>query len=319
MRFSTMRTKTLGLLIAATLHAQSGNFKIHMILHEIGEEHYEIATDPAGALTLNSTFEYSDRGTKRSTTAVLKMRGDYTPLALDLKTAASGAVPGAGRSVVITNSTASVQEDQNQHSIGVPAKYFTIYGPSPFAVQMAMMRYWIAHGKPAELPVLRANSGQHRPDPIRIEFAGRDSVTLSGKPVTLDCYTVANLMFGREVLWTTLDGQLVAAMTFAGGLPMEAVRSDYQPAFPQLYSSGVLQEMGDLTTLGKQAPAERLGDFAIVGATLVDGTGAPPVPDSAVVVRNGRIFAAGPRGKVAIPPGVTPIKAPGKTLLPGLW
>ena len=35
-------------------------------------------------------------------------------------------------------------------------------------------------------------------------------------------------------------------MTFAGGLPMEAVRTEYESALPQLYRSGVAQEMADL-------------------------------------------------------------------------
>ena len=37
-------------------------------------------------------------------------------------------------------------------------------------------------------------------------------------------------MFGREMLWTTPDGDLAAAMTFAGGLPLEAVRTELESA-----------------------------------------------------------------------------------------
>ncbi len=39
---------------------------------------------------------------------------------------------------------------------------------------------------------------------------------------------------------------------------------------------------------------------ALVGATLVDGTGAPPVRDAVVLIRDGRIDAAGPRARVRI-------------------
>lgn len=55
---------------------------------------------------------------------------------------------------------------------------------------------------------------------------------------------------------------------------------------------------------------------AIVGATLVN-PGAPPVPDAVVVVRDGRIAAAGPRARVAIPDGAERIDAAGKWLVPG--
>ena len=66
-------------------------------------------------------------------------------------------------------------------------------------------------------------------------------------------------------------------MTFAGGLPMEAVRTEYESALPQLYRSGVAQEMANLDAIGRQVPPERPARFAIAGATLVDATGAAPV------------------------------------------
>jgi imidazolonepropionase-like amidohydrolase len=57
---------------------------------------------------------------------------------------------------------------------------------------------------------------------------------------------------------------------------------------------------------------------AIVGATLVDGKGGAPVPDAVVILRNGRIDAAGPRATVPVPAGVDTLDAHGCWLLPGL-
>lgn len=108
-------------------------------------------------------------------------------------------------------------------------------------------------------------------------------------------------------------------MTFAGGLPMEAVRTEYESALPELYRSGVRQEMANLAAIERQVPPERSGAFAIAGATLVDATGAAPAKDSVVIVRNGRIAAVGPHSKVAIPAGMAVVDGKGKTLLPGLW
>ena len=45
--------------------------------------------------------------------------------------------------------------------------------------------------------------------------------------------------------------------------------------------------------------------IAIVGARLIDGTGAPPVDDAVVVVEGDRIRAAGPRRAVQVPRGAT--------------
>ena len=56
---------------------------------------------------------------------------------------------------------------------------------------------------------------------------------------------------------------------------------------------------------------------AITGATLIDGTGAPPVADAVVVVEGDRIRAAGPKAAVAVPPGATVIDAAGRFVVPG--
>src|SRR5215469_813324 len=159
---------------------------------------------------------------------------------------------------------------------------------------------------PAGLPVLRA--GGTAPA-IEIRAVGHDTIRLHGKAVGLERFTVANLVFGREILWMNPEGELAASMTFAGGLPMEAVRDECEDALPQLYSAGVGQQMENLRELARAAPPERSGSFAIAGARLVDGTGAPAIEDSVVVVRDGRIAAVGPRAKVAIPRGAAVVEA----------
>ena len=57
---------------------------------------------------------------------------------------------------------------------------------------------------------------------------------------------------------------------------------------------------------------------ALVGATLIDGAGGPPLPDAAVLLDGERIAAVGPRGAVVIPPQAKVIDIAGLTLLPGL-
>jgi len=61
-------------------------------------------------------------------------------------------------------------------------------------------------------------------------------------------------------------------------------------------------------------------DRALVleGATLIDGTGRSPVPNSVIVLEGGRIKAVGPKGNVATPAGAQVINLSGRTVLPGL-
>jgi len=57
---------------------------------------------------------------------------------------------------------------------------------------------------------------------------------------------------------------------------------------------------------------------AIVGARLIDGTGADPVDRSAVLFDGERIVAAGPAARVAVPAAARVIDGEGMTVLPGL-
>ncbi len=298
------------ILTVLSLRAETGTLVIHMMLHAIGDEKYEITKGPEGN-TLNTTFHYADRGLfDRVTTASLHTTADYTPLSIEIK--------GAGQlyAARVENSRVTVQESGGSREFAAPGPYFPVTGPSPFALEMALMRYWTAHGRPAGIAMLRVKEGS---EPVRIEAAGKDTIRIGARTVALDRYTIANLMFGREVLWMDGRGNLAAAMTFAGGLPMEAVRDEYEPALQELYRAGLAQEMTRLDGIGREVQAERPAAFAISGARLWDATGAPPVDDSVVIVRNGRIAAAGARSRVAIPSGMTVLDGKGKTLLPGLW
>jgi len=60
------------------------------------------------------------------------------------------------------------------------------------------------------------------------------------------------------------------------------------------------------------------GTTVLTGGQLIDGTGAPPVEDGVVVMRGGRIVAAGAAGAVDVPADATMIDVSGKTIMPGM-
>ncbi len=309
---------------------EKGSFKLHSLLHAIGEETYEVKRASGDELVMSVSSDLTDRSNKRSIAATLRMKADLTPMGFEqdrggVRATVAPATPGqAARlaaasgidSVEFSSAGATVKEGEASRVITPAAKYFVGFGASPVSVQMMMVRYWIGHGKPATIQILRAVPGA--PD-VEIEMAGIDNFTFEGHTVTLTRYTVANIVFGREILWMNAQGQLAALMTFAGGLPFEAVRTEYEPALNELFHAGVAQEMRDLAAIEKQVQPERTGTFAIVGATLMDGTGRPPVLNSVVIVKDGRIAAAGRRREVQIPGGIAIVDARGQTLLPGLW
>ncbi|MEO0332054.1 MAG: hypothetical protein AAF223_10260 [Bacteroidota bacterium] len=58
--------------------------------------------------------------------------------------------------------------------------------------------------------------------------------------------------------------------------------------------------------------------IAIVGATLIDGTGNNPLPNATVIVQESNITAVGTEESVSVPEDAEVIDAQGLTLLPGL-
>jgi imidazolonepropionase-like amidohydrolase len=71
------------------------------------------------------------------------------------------------------------------------------------------------------------------------------------------------------------------------------------------------------SSLGATGRQDASGTIAIVNGTLIDGTGSKPVANATVVIRSGRIVAAGRRGTVRIPKGAKRLDARGGTILPG--
>ena len=58
---------------------------------------------------------------------------------------------------------------------------------------------------------------------------------------------------------------------------------------------------------------------ALVGGTLIDGHGGPPLRNSVIIVRGERIEAVGQVGQLAVPTGAEVISTEGMSVLPGLW
>src|SRR5262245_48646131 len=72
-----------------------------------------------------------------------------------------------------------------------------------------------------------------------------------------------------------------------------------------------------LAVLGA-APHAQSPSIAIVGARVIDGTGAAPIDDAVVIVEGDRIRTVGARKSVQVPRNATIVDAGSKVLLPGL-
>ncbi|MDY7092470.1 MAG: amidohydrolase family protein [Acidobacteriota bacterium] len=73
-----------------------------------------------------------------------------------------------------------------------------------------------------------------------------------------------------------------------------------------------------VTTAFGAPPGTAPPPLALVGGTLVDGTGAAPVENAVVVIEDGRIACAGSAEQCTVPQGMTTVDTSGQWITPGL-
>jgi len=291
---------------------EQGQFTLHKFEQAMGQETYEIRPD-GDSLAVKVDFKFVDRSTPVPLSTTFRAARDLTPQAFDIK--GQIARPASiDESITINGSKVSVRSrDKTTESATPSGPFFTIAGYAPATMQMLMVRYWAAHGSPAQLTTLPVGA-------VKIEPRGQDTIHVNNKNERLDRYTVEGLIWGRETLWFDSNRNLIAAVTTDAEFDhFEAIREGYESALGDFVGRAGADNMAALAEISKAMPGSHAETLAIVGATLIDGTGAAPVPDSAVVIEKGRIVAAGPRGGIKIPKQANVIDAKGKTILPGLW
>lgn len=74
-----------------------------------------------------------------------------------------------------------------------------------------------------------------------------------------------------------------------------------------------------LSNLAQAQPNVGENKIALVGGTLIDGSGAPALEDSVLLIDGDRIAAVGQEGSLAIPADYTIVSTEGRTVMPGLW
>ena len=300
-----------GVLLCQTPSAESGKFILHKFEQPIGEETYTITPD-GKTLTLKTDFTFTDRGSEVPLTATLATSDSYVPQSFAIKGKTSRS-SNIDTDITIGDNDANIRQGSETRSVAVPHTFFTISGYAPVAVQMEMMRYWREHGQPAQMATLPIGV-------VRIQDRGTEVMQVKGRDVKVERYTVQGLIWGMETLWMDSSNNLAALVsTDAEFDHFEAVGEEYEPALTTFVASAAHDEMQMLTELSQKLPGRRTGTFAFVGATVIDVTGKPPIPNATVVTTGGKITAVGPSSQVKIPADAQRIDVAGKYIIPGLW
>jgi len=299
-------------MLAQTTSAnETGKFTLHKFEQPIGEETYTIAHE-GGSLTLKTDFAFTDRGSRVPLSATLKAADDYTPQSFVIKGNTSR-MSDIDSDVELNGSNATIRRGKETSSVTAPQSFFTISGYAPVAVQMALIRYWRAHGSPPQLATLP--SGE-----VRIQDRGVETIEIGGRSIPIERYTMRGLIWGLETLWMDSNNNLAALVsTDAEFDHFEAVREEYEPALSKFVASAARDEMVALTELSQGRSGRRAGTLAFVGATLINTTGEATIANAAIVIRDSKIIAIGPSNKVKVPQDARRIDVTGKYIIPGLW
>jgi len=291
---------------------ETGRFRLHKFEQPIGEETYDI-TREGPSMVVKMDFKFTDRSTQVPLSASFRSNSDLTPQAFEIK-GKIARTADIDQAVEILPDKIRLRNRAEWKEIPPSAgPFFTIAAYAPTTMQMLLVRYWLTHGKPDELPTL--------PDgKVKIEPRGQDIVSRNGGNERLDRYMVEGLVWGRETLWFDRKGNLIAAVTLDAEFDhFEAIREGYESALGLLVGRAGADGMAALADLSKTIPGSRADLLALVGGNLIDGTGGATVRDATLVVERGRIIAVGREAEVKIPEGATVVNVRGKTILPGLW
>jgi imidazolonepropionase-like amidohydrolase len=290
---------------------ETGKFRLHKFEQPIGEETYTIEHD-GGTLTLKTDFLFTDRGTKVPLSATLKAADDYTPQSFIIKGNTSR-ISQIDSDVEVSGSNAIIRQGKDSRSVAAPPSLFTISGYSPVALQMALIRYWRAHGSPAQLATLPTGA-------VTIQDRGAEAIEIGGRSVPMERYAVRGLIWGLETLWMDSNNNLAALVsTDAEFDHFEAVREEYEPALAEFVANAARDEMAALTELSQGLSGHRSGTLAFIGATLINTTGKATIANATIVIRDNKIIAVGSSNEVKVPPDAQRIDVTGKYIIPGLW
>ncbi len=301
----------LGLAASLVAGDTSGVFVLHKIGNPIGRETWHITGGPGGPQQLSTQFTFTDRGTAVTLTSTLDYAGGGRPTHFTLGGQTSR-MSTVSLDVTLFGDSARIREDSSTTTV-LAKNAFPARGYAPMAIQQAFMREWLRRGRPDRFQLVPEAT-------LEITARGIDTIHVaSDRSLILQRYSVAGLIWGRETLWLDARGDLIAVATVDAEFdPVQAVKEEVASAtgtFVKLAAADAIAALSGSS--GNSRNADTV--LAIVGGTLIDGTGAPPVPDAAVVISGSRIVAVGRRSEIQVPRGARMINATGATIMPGLW
>ena len=298
---------------------ESGRFRFYETKQPRGKETYEIRADANGELTIQARTElpFAEQEKKPLVNATLRTNSNLVPLAFEVKGPTLLDLE-ENTSVTVQGNTAKVQDRGTVNTLDLSRDYFIMSGYVPLTIEMMLVRYWLAHGRPASISLLPKGEAF-------VEFRGKDTLTLSGKSIALSRYHLSGNNWrggwGRQTIWLDSKDRLVVAVNLGSDIEtnLYAFGEGYESSISFFLTRAAEDAIDRLSQVADQLSPKRTTPLALVGGTLIDVTGKPAIQNAAVVIERDRITTAGPQSTIKIPNGAQVIDVTGKYLLPGLW
>lgn len=288
--------------------------RIYYVGKAVGYEYYDIAPRARGGFGLTASVDYTDRGRHIRVHGVMATGSTYTPRSLAIGRGGEEIAPDLD--ITIRRGTADVHTQRDDTTLTLAtATRAVMVGHAPASQHLMFMRYWLAHGRPKTLDVITGGAI----NPVTVTYVGRDTVLPDNPRGILDRYTIGGATWGNETVWLDATGGFAGFASRAGNLTYQAVRTELEPAYATMMAAATRDRMRELAAVNVAAIADGAANpVALVGATVVDATGAPPITNATVLVEHGRITAIG-NAAMRLASNVQVVDAKGKTILPGLW
>ena len=304
---------------SSSVLVDSGKIRFYETKQIRGEETYQIDQLPNGELIVHAKTDlpFAEQEKKPIVSATLRTAKDLTPQSFAIKGPTLLEIE-EDTSVTVQGKTATVQDRGQNRSVELPQNFFAMSGYVPVTMEMMLIRYWLAHGRPSSIALLPAGDAF-------VEFRGKDTLSLSGRTVELSRYQLSGKNWragwGRQTLWLDGENRFVAAVNLGSNMEtnLYAFREGYEQSTSFFLKRTVEDAIVRLTQLANELSPKSTVPIALIGGTLIDVTGKPPTQNAVVLIEGDHIVAAGPRSAITIPYGAKIIDASGRFLLPGLW
>jgi hypothetical protein len=243
----------------------------------------------------------SAAGSSNPLIVTLRTDTTYIPRQLEVSGDEDATVTVLGpRTRIGTGSTA--------RTVKTPAGFFVLPESPAVSPWGGLLRRWSRSNRPTSFAIPGHSD-------IRLTWIGRDSVLIGNRRIILERIEARGSGWGRRTLWTDTTGGLIASL---GGMSGTfALREGWEAAIPYLLTSARRDALRLVRNAADDVKPTRSDQFAIVGATVLDGISDAPLRNGVVLVEDGRIARIGTRATVKVPKGVPVVQGRGLTVIPG--